>query len=252
LSSGLTLLEGERLVVEALRDGISFEAVVGTDAFWLRRMDLIRQFAAAGIHASKVSEKQMAMLTVTEHSAGILGVVARPTWSSEDFWDKTIASGFLGVLTVDIQDPGNLGTLIRTMAAANGSGMLLNQGNTEIGSPKILRSSAGAVFRLPTIEKIEALDTLAHCQKAGIQTLASVPKKGRPYTAMDWTLPTLLVLGGEGNGLSDEVIGACSQSIHIPMPGDVESLNVASAGAIMIYEAVRQRRLATVTNRRAE
>ncbi len=250
MASQLTLLEGERLVVEALRDGIPFEAVVGTDAFWSRRMDLIRQFSAAGIPTAKVSEKQMFMLAVTEHSAGILAVVARPVWKSEDFWEKTGGSGFLGLLTVGIQDPGNVGSLIRTMAAADGSGILLNQGNTEIGSPKILRASVGAVFRLPTIEKVVALEAISRCLAVGIQTLASVPKKGRTYTLVDWTQPTLLVLGGEGNGLNHEVIAACSQSINIPMPGEMESLNVATAGAVMIYEAVRQRRLVIAGTRR--
>jgi len=246
------LLEGERLVAEALREGVHIETVVGTNDFWSRRIDLVHQFASAGIRAFTVSTEQMSMLAVTEHSAGVLAVVSRPVWIEKDFWGKAESACFLGLLTIGIQDPGNLGTLIRTMAAAGGSGIILSPGNTEIGSPKILRSSAGAVFRLPTLENVTPLPALQKLANLGVQTLAAVPKKGRPFTAVNLTLPTLFVLGGEGSGLNPAVIQACTQCIQIPMPGEIESLNVATAGSILIYEAVRQRRLSHAMTRRTK
>ncbi|MBN1596114.1 RNA methyltransferase [candidate division FCPU426 bacterium] len=249
-ASGLTLLEGERLVVEALRGGIAIETVVGTEDFWSRRFDLVHQFASAGISLHKVSVQQMDMLATTEHTAGVLAVVARPAWPAETVWQKAESSDFFGLLAVGIQDPGNLGTLVRTMAAAGGSAVFVSRGSTEIGSPRILRASAGSVYTLPVLENSDSLETLGRLHEQGISSLAALPRKGRPYTALDLTKPTVLVLGGEGGGMPEAVTAACTQSIHIPMPGQVESLNVAAAGAVVIYEALRQKRLANALTRR--
>ncbi len=249
-ATGLTLLEGERLVSEALHTGLSMEAAVGTGDFWARRMDLVHKFSSSGIHTSLVSEKQMAMLTLTEHSAGVLAVVSCPETPSSLFWEKIQLDDFFGLMTVGIQDPGNLGTLIRTMAAAGGSGVCLSQGNTEIGSPKVLRASAGAVYRIPVLEKVDMMNAISRFREAGIQIVASVADKGKPYTVFDFTKPTVILVGSEGKGLPTEVISACTDIAQIPMPGGTESLNVSAAGAILIYETVRQRRLSQAISRR--
>ncbi|MCK5217893.1 hypothetical protein KAR10_00115, partial [bacterium] len=149
LTAGFTLLESERLVEEALHEGRPLEAVIGTSDFWTRRPDLIHSFAAAGISTSIASPKQMAWLSVTEQPGGILAVVPRPTWRAEEIWKAAGHTGFIGVLGVGLQDPGNLGTLVRTLAAAGGNCMWLSRNCVELSSPKTLRASAGAVFKLP-------------------------------------------------------------------------------------------------------
>lgn len=250
LASGLTILEGEKIIVDALHSGIKMESAVGTEDFWTRHTDLIHNFATVGIDTMIATPKQMALLTVTEHPAGLIAIVKRPCWQEEMIFRDQPNSAFLGLLTVGIQDPGNLGTIIRTMAAAAGNGMWSSIGDVEVASPKTLRASAGAAFRLPVVETLEPLKVLRKCQELNIQTLAAVPKCGKTYTAFDLTAPTLIVLGGEGGGLDPTLIAACNQSIQIPMSGGTDSLNVAVAGAILIYEAVRQRRLAMVVKRR--
>ncbi len=249
LTAGFTLLESERLMEEALHEGRPIETVIGTADFWTRRPDLIHSLAAAGIATSIASPKQMAWLSVTEQPGGILAVVPRPVWRAEEIWEKAGQADFMGVLGVGLQDPGNLGTLVRTLAAAGGTCMWLSSNCVELSSPKTLRASAGAVFRLPVIEDEDPAGVLARCQRLGMQTLAAVPGSGRPYTTSDLTGSTLLVLGGEGGGLGPEIIRACGQAVQIPMPGGMESLNVAVAGSIMVYEALRQRRLALARKR---
>ncbi len=249
LTAGFTLLESERLLEEALHEGRPIEAVIGTSDFWTRRPDLIHSLAAAGISTSIASLKQMTWLSVTEQPGGILAVVPRPVWREEEIWQKAGHMEFIGVLGVGLQDPGNLGTLVRTLAAAGGTGMWLSCNCVELSSPKTLRASAGSIFKLPVIEDADPAAVLAQCKRLGIQTLAAVPKGGRPYTASDWTGSTLLVLGGEGGGLGPEIIQACGQAVQIPMPGGMESLNVAVAGSIMVYEALRQRRLVNARKR---
>jgi RNA methyltransferase, TrmH family len=197
----------------------------------------------------QVSPAQLQALAATEHPAGGLAVVARPSWTESELWRLTGRRAGLGVLTVGVQDPGNLGTLIRTLAAAGGTGAWLGPGCAEAASPKVLRASAGSVLRLPVIEVPEEGSVLEEVHAKGWQTLAAVPRGGRPFTTCDLTRPTLFVLGGEGQGLAPDLVQACRHAVHIPMPGGTESLNVAVAGAILIYEAVRQRRLAQAPKR---
>lgn len=246
--TGRTLIEGERLVAEAVQLGVPVELVVGSEEFWARRNDLIHSLAAAGIPASVANSAQMRQLTLTETAPGIVAMTKRPDWDGSRIWGAD-SREFLALLAVGVQDPGNVGTLIRTTAAAAGRGVWLGPGCAEVASPKTVRASAGAVFRLPCVENADPLSILARCRERNIQTLAAVPKRGRPYAAFDYNQPTLFVLGGEGAGLPEEIAQACDYSLQIPMPGGTESLNVAAAGAVLLYEAVRQRRLQSTKRR---
>lgn len=248
VASGLTLLEGERLIQEALRSGTRLDTVVGTADFWGKHPDLIHRLSG-GIRVFQVSPAQLQALAVTEHPAGCLAVVARPAWTGDELWRLTGRRTGLGMLTVGVQDPGNIGTLIRTLAAAGGTGAWLGPGCAEAASPKVLRASAGSVLRLPVVETSDASAVLAEVHARGWQSLAAVTRGGRPFTTCDLTRSTLFVLGGEGGGLAPEWVRACQHAVHIPMPGGTESLNVGVAGAVLIYEAVRQRRLAQAPKR---
>jgi TrmH family RNA methyltransferase len=246
--TGLTLLEGERLVLEALEQGVRMDAVLGLPEVWGANPAWVHRLASAGISTFTANSKQLQMLTATEHAPGLMAVVSRPAWSAESLWTRAGEPGFLGVLAVGIQDPGNLGTILRTLAAANGRGAWLSAGCAEVSSPKVLRSSAGAVLRLPGVEQADPGEVIGRCRELGILTLAAVPRGGRVHTSLDLTQPMLLVLGAEGEGLDTRWVEACQQPVHIPMPGGTESLNVSVAAGIILYEAVRQRRLAPAAN----
>lgn len=245
-------MEGERLVNETLRNGVKLESVVATAEVWARRMDMVHACAAAGVQTLVATLKQFEQMSTTETPAGMLAVAFRPVWREEQLWKKANEPDFFGALLVALQDPGNLGTLVRTLAAAGGSGLWISAGNTEAASPKAVRASAGLIFHLPAVSDADPLKVIQRCRAAGVQCLAAVPRQGRPHTSLDLTRPCLLVLGGEGPGLSSEVMSACDQNVQIPMPGAVESLNVATAGAVLMFEVVRQRRLAQGADRRGK
>jgi len=238
------------LVSETLRDGVKLESVVATAEVWTRRMDLVHACSAAGVQTLLATPKQFDQLATTEHPAGMLAVATRPVWQENQLWVKARNPNFFGVMLVALQDPGNLGTLVRTLAAAGGSGLWVSTGNTEAASPKAIRASAGLVFHMPVVSDAEPLGVIQRCRGLGVQCLAASPRMGRPHTSLDLTRPCLLVLGGEGAGLMPEVMAACDQKVQIPMPGAVESLNVATAGAVLMFEVVRQRRFALGADRR--
>ena len=140
----------------------------------------------------------------------------------------------------DIQDPSNLGTVLRTAEALGMGGVILTQGCCDVYSPKVLRGSMGAVFRLP----MALVETMPPAVKAleqkGFVTMAAVPdRKAEPITQVLFSSPSIVLVGNEGNGLTEACIQACTQSVTIPMEGRAESLNAATAASILIWEMVR-------------
>lgn len=240
------------MVAEALEQGAKLTAVLGLDEFWGTHPEWIRRLGASGVAAFSLTPKQLEMLASTEHSAGCLAVVTRQVWKPELLWTRAGQADFLGVLGIGLQDPGNVGGILRTLAAAAGQGAWFSEGCAELASPKVMRASAGAALRLPGIEHADADAVISGCRERGILTLAAVPRGGRPHTSLDLTQPTLLVLGAEGEGLPAEIQAACEHAVHIPMPGGMESLNVSVAAGIILYEAVRQRRLVPAVKRGSE
>jgi TrmH family RNA methyltransferase len=141
-----------------------------------------------------------------------------------------------------IQDPGNLGTLVRTAEAAGVSGLFAFAGSADAFSPKTLRSSMGSAFRLPILPDVSGLGTLDTCRSRGLKTVVATGETELSHYDYDWRQPTLLILGNEGRGVSAEIMSACDHRVRIPLHEPVESLNVAAAGAAILFEAVRQRR----------
>jgi len=139
-----------------------------------------------------------------------------------------------------VQDPGNLGTIIRTTAAAGAAGLWLSGDSVDLDNPKVLRASAGQWFRLPMAVSPDLKATVRECQQAGMQVVATMPSAVLTYWEVDWRLPTLIVLGNEGAGLSADLAVLADMQVRIPLSSGVESLNVAIAGALMLYEAQRQ------------
>lgn len=249
VATNMTLLEGERFISEALQSGQKVDTVVGTASFWQKRTDLLRMCASAGVFTGLVDNVQLKILAKTDTPAGALAVVEKPKWHENVVWRQREDFPFLGMIGVGLQDPGNLGALLRTIAAAGASGCWLDESCADATSPKTIRASAGALYKCPVFEDKDPMRIISACQKKEVQTVATVPHRGRPYTAIDFSKPTMLVLGSEGSGLPDDVIEKCDQRATIPMPGQMESLNVAIAGAVLIYEGIRQRKLSQAKRR---
>jgi TrmH family RNA methyltransferase len=147
----------------------------------------------------------------------------------------------LGLALETLQDPGNLGTIIRTAAGAGVDSLWLTQDSVDLENPKVLRSTAGQWFRLPMAVTSDLPAQLRQCKASGMQVLATLPTATATYWEVDLTRPTLFLLGNEGAGLSEEVTALADLGVKIPLAAGVESLNVAIAAALLVYEAQRQR-----------
>jgi TrmH family RNA methyltransferase len=228
---GLIAIEGEHLVAEAMRSGLGFASVFLRDAYeppFAIPEDAEHFLLPADVFASAVS---------TEQPQGIAALVHPPAFSS-----ATLFAGPAPLILAleTLQDPGNVGTLIRSAEAFAASGILLLPGTASPWNPKALRASAGSAFRIPTINatEAEALDLLT---QHGIPAIAAIARTGTPFSEAPLGRPCALLIGNEGAGLSDTLLAAAAYRITIPMPGKVESLNAAIAGSLLLYEASRHR-----------
>ncbi|MCR5477386.1 MAG: RNA methyltransferase [Lachnospiraceae bacterium] len=170
---------------------------------------------------------------------GVLAVLKRPAYS----WGREGSAPALYLVLEDVQDPGNVGTMFRTAEAAGVTAMLLTPGCAEPLSPKVVRSAMGSVFRMPftVLPMKEILEAL---RSRNVRTFAAHLLGKASYTDCDFTSPSALLIGNEGNGLTPETANAADELLRIPMAGQVESLNAAVSAAVLMYEAKRQRGLA--------
>ncbi|MEQ9000145.1 MAG: RNA methyltransferase [Coleofasciculus sp. B1-GNL1-01] len=147
----------------------------------------------------------------------------------------------LGLVLETLQDPGNLGTIIRTATAADVDGLWLSPDSVDLENPKVLRASAGQWFHLPMNANANLTQVVKQSQAQGVQVVATLPKATLSYWEVDWRCSSLILLGNEAAGLRPELATLADQSVQIPLGQNVESLNVAIAAALIVYEALRQR-----------
>ena len=155
------------------------------------------------------------------------------------------AAGPLALVLVGVSDPGNAGTLLRSAEASGAGAVVFCDGSVDPFGPKCVRSSAGSVLRLAVARDGDSADALAACAAYGRRTVGTVVRVGTPYDTVDLRGPVALVLGNEAHGLPPGVADAVDEAVTIPMAGRAESLNVAMAGTVLCFEALRQRRAAT-------
>jgi TrmH family RNA methyltransferase len=146
------------------------------------------------------------------------------------------------VVLVDVRDPGNAGTVLRTADASGVSSVIFSGESVDPYNPKTVRASAGSLFHVPFSVQADPAALASSLAGRGYRTLATVVRDGHDYTALDWSVPTALFLGNEAAGLSLEVLEAIGGAVAIPMEGRAESLNVGVACAVLCFEALRQRR----------
>lgn len=250
---GLIFIEGLRLAEEAVRSGLVIETVFVAEDFAKdpRAAKLLTELEAK--HSSALftaSAEVMKSLADTVQSQGIALLARRPRPSTDDLAATTSDKGHAPLwLALDrLQDPGNVGTLIRTGEAAGVDGIVTTKGSADTFSPKALRSAMGSAFRLPIVESVTEESLLDLKSRLGLKIVAAAGEGENDYTDYDWKQPTLLLLGNEGRGVSDSLMQSCDQRLRIPMHAGVESLNVSAAGAVMLFEAARQRRLAAASS----
>jgi len=226
----LILVEGPKLLGEAIRSKLTVRAIALDESVSGASFDLRVPF----FH---FAPPLMKSLSDVETHQGSIAMVERPRF--EDDWLKQ-DHAFILVLD-SLQDPGNVGTLFRTAEAAGVSGVLLSRGCADPLSPKALRASAGSAFRLPHLPDLPVDELLGKLPK-GIRLVAAVAGPGARsvFDEAPLSLPLALALGSEGSGLDPRIDGASSRRIRIPSARRVESLNVAAAGAVVMFEIARR------------
>lgn len=232
------VVEGVRLAEEALASGWQGELVLYSEGLSPRGQALLERFHAAGAEVEELPPHLLQSAADTETPQGILAVVRSRTLP------LPAAPTFLFVADA-VRDPGNLGTLLRTAAAAGTDGVLLAPGTTDAFSPKVLRAGMGAHFRLPIVAMTWAeIAALCKGQPGGssLNIYVAEAEQGTPCWSLDLRPPVALVVGGEAEGASEPARQIGNGYITIPMPGKSESLNAAVAASILMFEVVRQRR----------
>jgi len=222
------------LVADALASGLAVEAV-----FVDGRADagLLAAAAARGVPVHLLDEDVLARVTTTVAPSPALAVAA---WCDVAL-DSVVGSDFL-VMLVDVNDPGNAGTLVRSAEAAGAGAILFGGRTVDPFNPKCVRASAGSMFHVPVVSGGEPVGLLERIEAQGCRRVGAVARGGRSYDEVDLTGPVALVLGNEAHGLPSAVVDHIDERVVIPMSGRVESLNVAMAGSVLCFEVARQRR----------
>jgi TrmH family RNA methyltransferase len=235
------LLDGSHLVDEARRARMSFE-VVAVAASRLERdseeAGLAHELDRHGVDVVVAGDQVFAALSPVRTPSGIAAIARRMPTTAADVCGGRNA---FVMAAIGVQDPGNLGAIVRVVEAGGATGVLVAGASANPFSWKAVRGSMGSVLRLPIVSGLDVDAALAAMSDAGLRTIAAVARDGSEPDDIDWSRSVGLLLGGEGPGLPDSVAERCQARVTIPMVPPVESLNVAAAAAILIYAARRQR-----------
>ncbi len=240
--TGLIPLEGVRLIEEALKQQVEFTSVLYSEEL-LKRLQgrellqtiSIKQPEVRTINTAKGLLKETAD---TENPQGILAVVKKPEYHLNQVTESK--NPFILVLS-GVQDPGNLGSMIRTASAAHVSGVIVTRGTVDIYNPKTLRGTMGAIFQIPVVSIKDVESVINYLRDCDIKIMVTDLEGKISCFQTDFTAPTAVVFGSEAFGVSEELKIAADQSIKIPILGPVESLNVSVSAGVIVYEGIRQR-----------
>lgn len=240
-SQGIFLLEGTHILQEAIFVNYPLMTVCCTPAWEENHQSLWQQACQSAERAEVVSLDVLKAIATTVQPDGVVATAKTNVQPTQ------IPQNGLALALETVQDPGNVGTIIRTATAVDASGLWLSADSVDIYNPKVLRATAGQWFRLPMAVSSDLLATVQTYKQAGVQIVATMSNASRTYWEVDWQRPSLILLGNEGAGLSDQLVGASDVQVCIPQNAAVESLNVAIAAALMLYEAQRQKTFAQLS-----
>ncbi len=239
----LIFIEGLRLCEEALHSDLSLEVVIFSEeiAKKERAANVIAELTRKRVRVASVSEKLLESISYTKTPQGIIVIARRPD-TSEARLSQQISDVSLLVIMHEINNPVNVGAILRTAEAAGATGVIATMNTTDPFSPKALRGAMGSAFRLPIWSGPSYREMMNWCNQRELFTVCADAEAIVSYTDINWTRASALILGRESAGLSPDELNAARQVVSIPMQGPVESLNVSVAAGILLYETVRQRR----------
>lgn len=232
-SYGLFLVEGEKVIRDAINAGQRLITVLAEDGYPLDK----NLFPCDCV---LVDSKLFSQLAQTTSTQGIIAIAEKHNLGKNEFCEEIRKKSGNIVLLDRLQDPGNIGTIIRTADAAGYSGVMTIKGTADLYSPKIVRATAGSLFRMPVYAADSPKEAVEILESAGKTILATGFDTELYYYDVEMKENTGLIIGNEGNGISDELMQQAHKIIKIPMDGEIDSLNAAVAAGILMYEAVRK------------
>ena len=236
---GLLVIEGPNLLGEVMHAGLRPVCVfvrVGDEGTFVSIDDL----DADDIDILIIPAPLFDSIVQTETPQPVAALVPMPSWSWDEVLNIRAGVAPLVLVLAGLQDPGNLGTILRSAEAFGATGVISLPGTVSPWNPKAIRASAGSIFRVPYIEST-ANECFAKLRSAGLRILTTAVREAESITSSNLVGPIALLIGNEGNGVPEELASLCEGSITIPTPGPVESLNAAVAASVLLYEAARQR-----------
>lgn len=235
---GECAVEGVRMVEEAIRSGLRLRAVLFSETGQARAGRLLPQLGNQ-VETVLLPDKLFTSMVPSETPQGVAALVQVKSFALENLLESG-AGPALVVVVAGVQDPGNLGTILRSAEAFAASGVLLGENTAGAYNSKTVRASAGSVFRIP-LAKRELREALPALREGGLRLLATSSHKGTPLSGAGLNVPVALLVGSEGGGLTREILAQVDEVIAIPHSPKVESLNAGVAASIVLYEAARQR-----------
>jgi len=230
-------IEGFHIVEEAIRSGLRFQAIFFSASAEGRAERLLQQMAAH-VETILLPDRIFSSVVATDAPQGVAALVRCKSFSLEDILARSAVGPLLAL--AGVQDPGNLGTMLRSAEAFDAGGVLLGEGTVSPFNPKAVRASAGSVFRIPMV-KAAVAGVLPHLRAQGLRLVATCSHKGTPLPEARLDGPLALFIGNEGAGLPRELMAEMDETIVIPHSSRVESLNASIAASIVLYEITRQK-----------
>jgi TrmH family RNA methyltransferase len=236
-SDGYCAIEGFRILEEAIRSGLRFRAVFFSESAAAKADRLLSQIGDQ-VETLLLPDKLFASTVPSDAPQGAAALARWKEFSLEDVLPKSKAGPLLAI--AGVQDPGNLGTILRSAEAFGAGGVLLGEGTVSPFNPKVVRASAGSVFRLP-VARAKLSGALGLMKEQSLRLVATASHKGTPLAQANLSGPLAIFVGSEGAGLSRDLIKEMDEIVAIPQAPQVESLNVGVATSIVLYEVMRQR-----------
>jgi TrmH family RNA methyltransferase len=243
--AGDCAIEGLRILEEAIRSGLRFSSVFFRESAQSPAQRLLPQIGAQ-VETLLLPDKLFDTLVPSESPQGVAALVRLKEFSLADLTERLHVGPI--IVLAGLQDPGNVGTILRSSEAFGSAGVILGEGTVSPFNSKVVRASAGSVFRLPIIhnhgkEKLAKLEEICDLlRKQSVRLIATSSHKGAPLDQADLKIPTAIFFGNEGSGLTRDLMAQMDESIAIPHTPQVESLNAGVAASIVLYEAARQRK----------
>jgi TrmH family RNA methyltransferase len=246
---GACYVEGIRPVLDAIESGASIDALLFCPELLRSEVALrmVQEQGASGVPVVTLSRANFERLSDRDNPVG-LGAIVR--WAPLGLEALATGGDTLLVMAEDMRDPGNLGTLLRTVDAIGGSGVVIVGSSTDPTHPKCLKASMGTLFRVAVARAVSVEDFLRWAKERHLWTVATTARRGTPFWSLKYQRPLALLLGNEGEGLRPETIQATDAVARIPMWGTASSLNVSVAAGVLLYEIKRQEEASAASEER--